>query len=109
MKLKEVKVLHMQSWPVDEGGYAGLFAITAKDQNAIELLEQTNDQKKDNKFDKFVFVQLDGTTYIAMDLLIEHSSLTKDELLKIVQERSNDSSWEGHVKFWFKCKEILQQ
>jgi hypothetical protein len=101
----ELKVLHMKSWPIDGGGYTGFFAITAKDQNTIELLEQT----KDSKFDKFVFLQLDGTTYIATDLLLEYSSVTKDELLKIVQERSKDSLWEGHVKFWFGCKEISQQ
>lgn len=99
----------MQFWSVDEGGYAGFFAITAKDQNAIELLEQTNKQTKNNKYDKFVFEELDGTTYMAMDLLLEYSSVNKDEILKTIQERSMDSLWEGHVKFWFRCKEISRQ
>ncbi len=102
-------ILHIQSWPVDEVGYAGFFAITAKDQNVIELVEKTNRDSKDNKYDKFVFVQSNGITYIAMDLLIERSSVNRDEILKIVEEGSKVSSWQGHVKFWFRCKEISEQ
>ena len=100
--------LHIQSWPVDERGYAGFFAIIAKDQNVIELMEKTNRDSKDNKYDKFVF-ESNGITYIAMDLLMEHSSVNRDEIQKIVEEGSKDSSWQGHIKFWFKCKEISEQ
>jgi hypothetical protein len=68
-------------------------------------MEKTNRDSKDNKYDKFVF-ESNGTTYIAMDLLMEHSSVNRDEIQRIVEEGSKDSPWQGHIKFWFKCKEI---
>jgi hypothetical protein len=37
---------------------------------------------------------------------MEHSSVNRDEIQRIVEEGSKDSPWQGHIKFWFKCKEI---
>jgi hypothetical protein len=53
-------------------------------------MEKTNRDSKDNKYDKFVF-ESNGTTYIAMDLLMEHSSVNRDEIQRIVEEGSKDS------------------
>ena len=35
--------------------------------------------------------------------------MNRDEIQRIVEEGSKDSSWQGHIKFWFKCKEISEQ
>lgn len=104
MKSREVSVLYLQSRS-ENGGYTGFFVIIAKDQNAIELVEQAI-QTEDSKYSKLVFLERNGTTHIATDLVLKDSNTTKDELLKLLDEHSQDKEWKGHVKFSFRCKEI---
>jgi hypothetical protein len=58
--------MYLQSRPENEG-YIGV----AKDQNAIELVEQANIQTEDTKYSKFVFLERNGTTYVATDLVLK--------------------------------------
>jgi lipopolysaccharide export LptBFGC system permease protein LptF len=105
LKSKEVAVMYLQSRP-ENGGYAGFFVITAKDQNTIEFVEQANIQTEDSKYSRLVLQERNGITYIATDLILKNSNTTKDELLKLLDEHSQDNMWKGHVKFGFRCKEI---
>jgi lipopolysaccharide export LptBFGC system permease protein LptF len=100
-----VAVMYLQSRP-ENREYAGFFVITAKDQNTIEFVEQANIQAEDSKYSRLVLQERNGITYIATDLILKNSNTTKDELLQLLDEHSQDNMWKGHVKFGFRCKEI---
>jgi hypothetical protein len=84
-----VAVMYLQSRP-ENGGYAEFFVITAKDQNATEFVEHI--QTEDSKYSRLVLQERNGTTYIATDLILKK---TKDELLKLLDEHSQDNMWKA--------------
>jgi hypothetical protein len=83
--------MYLQSRP-ENREYAGFFVITAKDQNATEFVEQANIQTEDSKYSRLVLQERNGTTYIATDLILKK---TKDELLKLLDEHSQDNMWKA--------------
>src|SRR5215217_7717757 len=70
--VNKLNVRSVYAWSIGPNGFEGVFIICPNDENIIEL---TDNMKRHQKYDEFVFITEERKTSKARDLyIVEHSN-----------------------------------
>ena len=97
--VNKLNVRSIYAWSIGPDGFEGVFILCPNDENIIEL---TNNMKRHQKYDEFVFITEDRKTSKARDLYIveEHSNHHK------LNTNTNDNEYIDYTRFRFRCKKF---
>ncbi|HKG89611.1 MAG TPA: hypothetical protein VKA95_14920 [Nitrososphaeraceae archaeon] len=94
--VKKLNVRSVYAWSIGPNGFEGVFIICPNDENIIEL---TNNMKRHQKYDEFVFITEERKTSKARDLyIVEHSNYHNTN--------TNDNEYIYYTRFRFRCKKF---
>lgn len=93
--VKKLNVRSVYAWSIGPNGFEGVF-ICPNDENIIEL---TDNMKRHQKYDEFVFITEERKTSKARDLyIVEHSNYHSTN--------TNDNEYIYYTRFRFRCKKF---
>jgi hypothetical protein len=96
--VKKLNVRSVYAWSIGPNGFEGVFIICPNDENIIEL---TDNMKRHQKYDEFVFITEERKTSKARDLyIVEHSNYHNIN--------TNDNEYIYYTRFRFRCKKFSQ-
>jgi hypothetical protein len=94
--VKKLNVRSVYAWSIGPNGFEGVFIICPNDENIIEL---TDNMKRHQKYDEFVFITEERKTSKARDLyIVEHSNYHNTN--------TNDNEYIYYTRFRFRCKKF---
>ena len=94
--VNKLNVRSIYAWSIGPNGFEGVFIICPNDENIIEL---TNNMKRHQKYDEFVFITEERKTSKARDLyIVEHSNYHNTN--------TNDNEYIYYTRFRFRCKKF---
>jgi len=94
--VNKLNVRSIYAWSIGPNGFEGVFILCPNDENIIEL---TNNMKRHQKYDEFVFITEERKTSKARDLyIVEHSNYHNTN--------TNDNEYIYYTRFRFRCKKF---
>lgn len=94
--VNKLNVRSVYAWSIGPNGFEGVFIICPNDENIIEL---TDNMKRHQKYDEFVFITEERKTSKARDLyIVEHSNYHSTN--------TNDNEYIYYTRFRFRCKKF---
>jgi hypothetical protein len=94
--VNKLNVRSVYAWSIGPNGFEGVFIICPNDENIIEL---TDNMKRHQKYDEFVFITEERKTSKARDLyIVEHSNYHNTN--------TNDNKYIYYTRFRFRCKKF---
>jgi hypothetical protein len=94
--VNKLNVRSVYAWSIGPNGFEGVFIICPNDENIIEL---TDNMKRHQKYDEFVFITEERKTCKARDLyIVEHSNYHNTN--------TNDNEYIYYTRFRFRCKKF---
>ena len=94
----KLNVRSVYAWSIGPNGFEGVFIICPNDESLIEL---TNNMKRHQKYDEFVFINEERKISKARDLyIVEHSNYDKLNTI------TNDNEYIYKARFRFRCKKF---
>ncbi|HZC49681.1 MAG TPA: hypothetical protein VE244_11540 [Nitrososphaeraceae archaeon] len=96
--VNKLNVRSVYAWPIGPNGFEGVFIICPNDENIIEL---TDNMKRHQKYDEFVFITEERKISKARDLyIVEHSDYHK------LNANTNNNEYIYYTRFRFRCKKF---
>jgi len=96
--VNKLNVRSIYAWSTGPNGFEGVFIICPNDENIIEL---TDNMKRHQKYDEFVFITEERKTSKERDLyIVEHSNYHNTN--------TNDNEYIYYTRFRFRCKKFSQ-
>ena len=96
--VNKLNVRSIYAWSIGPNGFEGVFIVCPNDENIIEL---TDNMKRHQKYDEFVFITEERKTSKARDLyIVEQSNYHK------LDTNTNDNENIDYTKFRFRCKKF---
>ena len=94
----KLNVRSVYAWSIGPNGFEGVFILCPNDESIIEL---TNNMKRHQKYDEFVFINEERKISKARDLyIVEHSNYHKLNTI------TNDNEYIYNTRFRFRCKKF---
>ena len=94
--VNKLNVRSVYAWSIGPNGFEGVFILCPNDENIIEL---TDNMKRHQKYDEFVFITEERKTSKARDLyIVEHSNYHNTN--------TNDNEYIYYTRFRFRCKKF---
>ncbi len=96
--VNKLNVRSIYAWSIGPNGFEGVFIVCPNDENIIEL---TDNMKRHQKYDEFVFITEERKTFKARDLyIVEQSNYHK------LTTNTNDNENIDYARFRFRCKKF---
>ena len=96
--VNKLNVRSVYAWSIGPNGFEGVFIICPNDENIIEL---TDNMKRHQKYDEFVFINEERKISKARGLyIVEHSNYHKLNTI------TNDNEYIYYTRFRFRCKKF---
>ena len=94
----KLNVRSVYAWSIGPNGFEGVFILCPNDESIIEL---TDNMKRHQKYDEFVFINEERKISKARDLyIVEHSTYHKLNTI------TNDNKYIYNTRFRFRCKKF---
>ena len=94
----KLNVRSVYAWSIGPNGFEGVFILCPNDESIIEL---TDNMKRHQKYDEFVFINEERKISKARDLyIVEHSTYHKLNTI------TNDNEYIYIIRFRFRCKKF---
>jgi hypothetical protein len=94
----KLNVRSVYAWSIGPNGFEGVFIICPNDESIIEL---TDNMKRHQKYDEFVFINEERKISKARDLyIVEDSNYHKPNTI------TNDNEYIYNTRFRFRCKKF---